>query len=206
MANEPKPVKPVKPPKAARVPKLPKPARKPIKLPSLPLERPRAWASAVADAAGQVRERRNEGKREERAEILEAVRSMSWHGYQSMIADIFRREGYLILTPEAAEATVVDIDATRGEERMLVSCRLRGTGQIGPEPVHEVYETVRRAGAQGAFVITDAEFGPDATEFASRTGLVLIDVETLIDLVIELTLAEQKQTLGTKIGKRLGIS
>lgn len=170
------------------------------------LGRTRVWAAAVADRATQIRDRREEDRRQERVAILEAVRAMSWDGYQAMVADIFRREQYLVLAADPAEAAVIDMDVTKPTERMLVSCRLRGGITVTTEHLGYIYGAVERTRANGAYVITDGGFHEMAGDYAHQTGLILIDGETLIDLVIELTVADDTaKTLGGRIKKTIGL-
>lgn len=170
------------------------------------VNRTRVWASAVTYRATQIRDRREEDRRQERIAILGAVRAMSWDGYQAMVADIFRREQYLVLAPDPAEAAVIDMDVTKPTERMLVSCRLRGDITVIAEHLGHIFGAVERTRASGAYVLTDGRFDERAAEYARQTGLILIDGDTLIDLVIELTVADETpKTIGGRIKKGLGL-
>lgn len=169
-------------------------------------EKSRSFASMVAERAAEIRRRREEDRRRQRDDILKAVRAMSWEGYLAMVADIFRRDGYLVMNPDVGQAGVVDMDVTKGDERLLVSCRVRGAAvHVTEEHLQHVVAAVRSAGATGAFFLTDARFTPTARNYAHQAGVVLVDGETLIDLVIELTMAEEKdKKLGTRIAKKIG--
>src|SRR4029077_13942425 len=88
---------------------------------------------------------------------------------------------------------VIDMEVLRGPERMLVNCQLRGLDQVGVEPLEEMAQVAVRNGADGVFVVSDGEFAPEAWAFADGRPLVLIDRESLLDLVLELTLGAGRE-------------
>jgi hypothetical protein len=126
--------------------------------------------------------------RREHDEIMAAVRRLSWEGYCSLVADIFRREGYEVFGGEGPDADVIDMEVVRGAERMLVNCQLRGLSHIAAEPVSEMAQVAHRNGADAAFIISDGDFAPEAWAMGDEEGLILIDGEALLGLVLDLTL------------------
>jgi hypothetical protein len=129
----------------------------------------------------------------EHDQIMAAVRDLSWEGYRSLIADIFRREGYEVFGGEGADGDVIDIEVTRGAERILVNCQLRGLSQIGVEPIDEMASVADHNGADGVFIISDGDFAPEAWLLADERAIVLIDRETLLGLVLDFTLGLEQQ-------------
>jgi hypothetical protein len=161
-------------------------------------------ASAVMERAGEIQGRKEQQKEQERMQILGAVRAMSWHGYQSLVADIFRWEGYEVTAAEGPDADAIDMEVSRGVERMLVNCQLRELQEIPVEPLQEMHAIAARNGANGAFLLTDGSFSEESVNFARDGGLVLIAGDTLVDLVIQLTLgAEEKKKKKRGLGDRL---
>ena len=124
----------------------------------------------------------------EHDEIVAAVSGLSWEGYFALVGDIFRREGYEVFGGEGPDSDVIDMELVRGAERMLVSCQLRGLEHIGVEPLNEMALVAQRNGADGVFMVSDADFREEAWEFADEQGITLIDREILTGLVMELTL------------------
>ena len=157
-------------------------------------------ASAVMERAGEIQNRKDQQREQERAQILAAVRAMSWHGYQSMVADIFRWEGYEVTAAEGPDADAIDMEVSRGVERMLVNCQLRELQDIPIEPLQEMHAIAARNGANGAFLLTDGSFSEASVTFASDAGLVLIAGDTLVDLVIQLTLGAEEKKKKSKRG------
>ncbi|TMC69744.1 MAG: restriction endonuclease [Chloroflexi bacterium] len=142
----------------------------------------------------------------EHEEIMTAVRELSWEGYRMFIADIFRSDGYEVFDGEGPDKDVIDMEVVRGAERMLVNCQLRGLDQIGTEPLDEMLQVAARNGADGVFIISDCEFGPDAWALAEGQALVLVDRDTLLGLVLDFTLgAGREAKLKTQMRKLLSI-
>jgi Restriction endonuclease len=156
---------------------------------SAPADRP-----APARTARDFTARRPPRWLREHDEIVAAVRGLSWEGYFSLVADIFRCEGYEVFGGEGPDGDVIDMEVMRGAERMLVSCQLRGLDQIGVEPLNEMVLVAQRSDAGGVFIISDGDFSPDAWSFAAGQGITLIDREILTGLVLDLTLGAGRRT------------
>ena len=129
----------------------------------------------------------------EHDEILAAVRELSWEGYRSLIADIFRREGFEVFEGEGPDVDVIDMEVVRGAERMLVNCQLRGLGEIGVEPLSEMAQVAERNGVAGVLIISDGDFVSEAWTLADGQALTLIDRETLLGLILDLTLGAGRE-------------
>ena len=157
-----------------------------------PAEKPKSWRGAVVSVGKVIDDRRREQWLREKEEILGAVRMLTWEGYTSMLADIFRREGYAVLAGEGPDEDVIDMEVGRGAERMLVNCQLRGLTQIDGAPLLEMAAVAQRNGVQGTFIVSDGDFAHDAWEVAEQQAVILIDGDTLCDLVVGLTLAGEK--------------
>jgi hypothetical protein len=142
----------------------------------------------------------------EHEEIMASVRSLSWEAYRSLIADVFRRDGYEVFEGEGPDRDVIDMEVLRGSERMLVNCQLRGLDQVGVEPLEEMEQVALRNGADGVFIVSDGEFAPAAWAFADGRALVLIDRQTLLDVVLEVTLgAGRERRLRTRVRRLLSV-
>jgi hypothetical protein len=129
----------------------------------------------------------------EHDEIMAAVRDLSWEGYRTLIADMFRHDGYEVFEGEGPDSDVIDMEVIRGGERKLVNCQLRGLDEIGTEPLSEMAGVGLRNGADGVFVITDGAFTTEAWSLADGRALVLIDRDTLLGLVLDFTLGASRE-------------
>jgi hypothetical protein len=126
-------------------------------------------------------------------DVMTGVRELSWEGYRSLIADIFRADGYEVYAGEGPDGDVIDMEVVRGAERMLVNCQLRGEVEVGVEPLAEMAQVALRNGASGVFIVSDGEFSPEAWALADGRSLLLIDRETLLGLVLDFTLGTGRQ-------------
>jgi hypothetical protein len=137
--------------------------------------------------AAVARKRRRKWLREH-DQIMAVVRELTWEGYLSLIADIFRREGYEVFMGEGPDGDVIDMEVEKGGSRMLVNCQLRGLTGIDAAPLAEMAAVAARNGADGAFIISDGDFAPDALSLSDQQALVLIDRDTLLGLVLDFTM------------------
>jgi hypothetical protein len=155
--------------------------------------------------AAVARKRRRKWLREH-DEIMAVVRDLSWEGYLSLVADIFRREGYEVFMGEGPDGDVIDMEVLKGAERMLVNCQLRGLTQIDVAPLAEMAEVAKRNGADGAFVITDGDFAPESWTLADEEALVLIDRDGLLGLVLDFTMGiKRKKRLGARLARLFSV-
>jgi restriction endonuclease Mrr len=125
--------------------------------------------------------------------VLTSVRELSWDGYRSLVADIFRRHGHVVFDGEGPDSDVIDMEVTRdGRGRLIVNCQLRGMSQISTEPLEEMAIVADRNGADGVLLITDGDFSVEARRFAESHSLILVDGQALFELVIELALGDER--------------
>lgn len=153
------------------------------------------WRTRVQSRMTRVRQQREEDEARYRAEILAAIRNLSWDGYQALIADIFRRKAFEVLPPPAdgTDLDVIDLVVDRDGRRMLVNCQLRGEMDIPIQAVTEMAAVAYNYSVGGAYLIADGSFAPEAAAAAQAGGVVLIDGNALIDLTIETTLKDERK-------------
>jgi hypothetical protein len=179
---------------AEELPPAPEPA---------PEEAPGPYIPAHASALGSAALRKRKALREHE-QIMAAVRELTWEGYCSLIADIFRQRGYEVFVGEGADGDVIDMEVVQAGERMLVNCQLRGMSQIDAAPIAEMTQVAARNGAHGAFVITDGDFAEQTWSFAKGQPVVLIDRDALLGLVLDFTLGvEREKKLGARLARLL---
>ncbi len=140
--------------------------------------------------------------------VLASVRELSWEGYRSLVADIFRRHGHVVFDGEGPDSDVIDMEVSRdGQGRMIVNCQLRGLSQITTEPLVEMALVAARNGADAVLLITDGDFTAEAHSFARSHALVLVDGEELFELVVELALGDARdRRLSARLAKLLRVT
>jgi hypothetical protein len=166
--------------------------------PAAPQPKKPGWRERVGSRMTRVAEQREEDEARYRREILAAVRNLSWDGYQALIADIYRRKAFEVFPPpvSGSDLDVIDLVVDRDGQRMLINCQLRGEEDIPGAAVTEMGNVVANYSVAGAYLIADGSFAPEAAEAAAANGVVLIDGEALIDLVIETTLKDESKPSG----------
>jgi hypothetical protein len=142
--------------------------------------------------AAVARKKRRKWLREH-DEIMTVVRDLSWEGYVALIADIFRREGYEVFMGEGPDGDVIDMEVEKGASRMLVNCQLRGLTQIDSAPLAEMAAVAARNSAEGAFIISDGDFAPEAWALADEVACILIDRDMLLGLVLDFTMGIKRE-------------
>lgn len=150
--------------------------------------------------------RSGRGPKAEAQRVLSSIRELSWDGYRSLVADIFRRHGHDVFDPEGPDSDVIDLEVTRdGQVRMIVNCQLRGMSQISSEPLREMAIVGLRNGADRVLVITDGDFSAEAHRFARSHSLILVDGDSLFELVRELALGDERdRRLSQRLARILG--
>jgi Restriction endonuclease/GAF domain len=174
--------------------------------PPAPAPKKLSWRERVSSRMTQVAAQKEEDRLRYRQEILAAVRNLSWDGYQALIADIYRRKAFEVFPPPVSgtDLDVIDLVVDRDGKRMLINCQLRGEMDIPAAAVTEMGNVVYNYSVAGAYLIADGSFAADAIEAAGAGGVVLIDGEALIDLVIETTLKDESKPSGlSRFAKRL---
>jgi hypothetical protein len=195
----------VQPPVEEELPPPPAIEPEPVEPPT-PAPKKMSWRERVSSRMTQVAEQREQDRLRYRQEILAAVRNLSWDGYQALIADIYRRKAFEVFPPPVSgtDLDVIDLVVDRDGKRMLINCQLRGEEDIPAAAVTEMGNVVYNYSVAGAYLIADGSFARDAIEAAGPSGLVLIDGEALIDLVIETTLKDESKPSGlSRFAKRL---
>jgi restriction endonuclease Mrr len=143
-----------------------------------------------------IQTRREREREAERKAILDSIRELPDDGYQQMVLDIFRRDGYVILKAENNVSDVIDLECQRHGERVFVQYRHRGDLLVAEDAVRQVQAAMVTGGADGGFLFTDGSFTWGADELARQTGIVLVDGNVLVDLMEEMTMADAAQRSG----------
>jgi len=113
-----------------------------------------------------------------------SIESLTWHEFERLLAEAFRREGYQVgLMGGAGPDGGVDLRLRRSNETTLVQCKQWKKRQVGVSVVRELYGVVASENATTGIVVTSGRFTRDAITFASQAGVRLIDGEALLKLI-----------------------
>jgi restriction system protein len=101
------------------------------------------------------------------------------------------------------DAVAFDPDPIHGGKIVIQAKRYTNT--VGVAAVRELYGTLLNEGAMKGILVTTADYGPDAYQFAADKPLVLLNGGNLLSLLekhghkAKIDLQEAKQILGEKV-------
>jgi restriction system protein len=138
--------------------------------------------------------------------------AMDWEDFEHLIREVFEREfgndGSEVKITRASrdggvDAVVFDQDPLRGGKIVIQAKRYTNT--VGVSAVRDLYGTVVNEGANKGILVTTADYGPDAYEFAKDKPLTLLSGNNLLHLLAKhghqarIDLKEAKQILQNSV-------
>lgn len=116
--------------------------------------------------------------------------AMDWEEFEHLIREIFEQEfktaGGEVKVTQASrdggvDAVAFDPDPIRGGKIIIQAKRYTNT--VGVSAVRDLYGTVVNEGATKGILVTTADYGPDAYEFAKNKPLTLMNGSNLLYLL-----------------------
>lgn len=116
--------------------------------------------------------------------------AMDWEDFEHLIREVFEHEfgndGSEVKITRASrdggvDAVVFDHDPLRGGKIVIQAKRYTNT--VGVSAVRDLYGTVVNEGANKGILVTTADYGPDAYEFAKDKPLTLLSGNNLLHLL-----------------------
>lgn len=116
--------------------------------------------------------------------------AMDWEDFEHLIREVFEKEfstgGGEVKVTQASrdggvDAIAFDPDPIRGGKIVIQAKRY--TNVVGVAAVRDLYGTVVNEGAIKGILITTADYGPDAYDFASGKPLTLLNGSNLLNLL-----------------------
>lgn len=138
--------------------------------------------------------------------------AMDWEDFEHLIREVFEREfgndGSEVKVTRASrdggvDAVVFDPDPLRGGKIVIQAKRYTNT--VGVSAARDLYGTVVNEGANKGILVTTADYGPDAYEFAKDKPLTLLSGNNLLHLLSKhghqarIDLKEAKQILQNSV-------
>lgn len=116
----------------------------------------------------------------------DALKGMSWQQFELLVAEGFRRRGYVVKEVGGGGADGgVDLVLTKASEKTFVQCKQWKAFKVGVSTVRELYGVMAAHGAAGGFVVTSGRFTQEASAFADGRNIQLIDGPALMNLLRE---------------------
>ncbi|WP_347274639.1 restriction endonuclease [Candidatus Kuenenia sp.] len=134
--------------------------------------------------------------------------AMDWEDFEHLIRELFEKEfsqsgGEVKVTRSSRDAGVdavaFDPDPIRGGKIVIQAKRYTNT--VGVSAVRDLYGTIMNEGATKGILVSTADYGPDAYEFAKGKPLTLLNGSNLLHLLekhghkAKIDLKEAKQIL-----------
>ena len=116
--------------------------------------------------------------------------AMDWEDFEHLIRELFEKEfkqsgGEVKITQASrdggVDAVAFDPDPIRGGKIVIQAKRYTNT--VGVSAVRDLYGTVMNEGATKGILVTTADYGPDAYEFAKGKPLTLLNGGNLLHLL-----------------------
>lgn len=116
--------------------------------------------------------------------------AMDWEDFEHLIRELFEKEfkqsGGEVKVTQASrdggvDAVAFDPDPIRGGKIVIQAKRYSNT--VGVSAVRDLYGTVMNEGATKGILVTTANYGPDAYEFAKGKPLTLLNGANLLHLL-----------------------
>jgi restriction system protein len=140
------------------------------------------------------------------------IAAMDWQDFENLIRELFEKEfnetgGEVKITQASrdggVDAIAFDPDPIRGGKIVIQAKRY--TNVVGVAFVRDLYGTVINEGASRGILVTTAEYGPDAYDFAKGKPITLLNGSNLLHLLekhghkAKIDLKEAKKLLGEEV-------
>lgn len=137
--------------------------------------------------------------------------AMDWEDFEHLIRELFEKEfqtnGGEVKVTQASrdggvDAIAFDPDPIRGGKIVIQAKRYTNT--VGVSAVRDLYGTVMNEGATKGILVSTADYGPDAYDFAKGKPLTLLNGSNLLHLLekhghhVRIDLREAKRLLAEK--------
>jgi len=120
------------------------------------------------------------------------IAAMDWEDFEHLIRELFEKEfsvngGEVKITQASrdggVDAVAFDPDPIRGGKIVIQAKRYTNT--VGVSAVRDLYGTTMNEGATKGILVSTADYGPDAYEFAKGKPLTLLNGSDLLHLLLK---------------------
>jgi restriction system protein len=137
----------------------------------------------IGAAASFLKRRQSSGLLEE-ARTGRDIATISWQEFERLVGEGFRQRGFKVSERGGASPDGgVDLELTKAGKRYLVQCKQWRSRQVGVTVIRELCGVMATEQAQGGVVVTSGQFTREASEFAQRSRIELIDGVQLQKLI-----------------------
>ena len=120
----------------------------------------------------------------EQSDSAGALNEMTWHEFEMLVGEAFRRRGYAAAEMGGGGADGgVDLVLRKDGEKFLVQCKQWKAYKVSVTTIRELYGVMAAGGAAGGFVVTSGVFTQEAKSFAEGRNIGLIDGSELTAMI-----------------------
>lgn len=115
---------------------------------------------------------------------LTDVRALSWQHFEMIVAEAFRRRGYVVMENVTGGADGgVDLALHKDGATYFVQCKQWRTTRVGVRPLRELFGVVSARRVAGGIFVSSGSYTQEARDFAMQSRLELIDGRALVQMV-----------------------
>lgn len=117
---------------------------------------------------------------------IEDIRKLTWHQFESIVGEAFRRRGYFVVETGGGGADGgVDLVLRREGKTFYVQCKHWKKWKVDVKDVREFFGVISARRVDGGFFVASGTYTKDAREFARECGLELINGPALERMVLK---------------------
>ena len=124
-----------------------------------------------------------------------ALNDISWHEFEALVGEWFRRQGYTVTETGGVGDGGVDLVLKRDGETYLVQCKQWKAFKVGVNIVRELLGVMAAQGAAGGYLVTSGTFTDDARRFASESNIQLINGSRLFAMMRETRIQRKEKKI-----------
>lgn len=110
----------------------------------------------------------------------DALARISPDDLEKLVAEGFRREGYLVVERAGAQHQgCVDLELFMGRDRYLVQCRRWQEPAVDARAVRELYVAISTERAVGGFIVASGKFTDEARKMAMGRSIRIVPADSL---------------------------
>ena len=118
----------------------------------------------------------------------DALARMNPHDFERLVAEGFRREGYLVVERAGTRHLgCVDLELFMGRDRYLVQCRGWKEKAVDAQTVRDLYAVISAERAVGGFIVSSGRFTDEARKIALGRSIRVVPADSLRRLIKKVT-------------------